>query len=240
MFDDLVENQYVANILNQHPKDNCTRISRAIFIFGAKQLWELHPKAIIDLGALEEIAYESDQAKRKLSPIEEFFDELKTIKENLNKLDKKMANNTKESPKINTKRVVGKENKLKHMAIENSHTPKRIGSSSELEDQIKENGRKNMLIYSEKTKAPEHNLLGNPKAVKLVFEKKEFTKPYQNRIPQPLVITKSNEQNTDIAEKPIVPKIASCRKKQRTTLKRQEPIITPKYLNNVQIGRAHV
>ena len=89
------------------------------------------------------------------------------------------------------------------------------------------------------------------KPVKMVFEKKEFTKPFMHRLPQPIVVTKTREPTkpesqpaTAVKETKTVRKTSSKlqawnkgmkpAQPKLTKRKSQEPVIAPKYLQNVQ------
>lgn len=210
---------YAHSILRLHPKEDWEKVSLALASYGAKQLFQTHPDAIANLAALEQLAYRGAGKTLSAAAVKSFFDELKVIKENLSVLDRKVESTARSKKMCDG--AVDKENLGEERKCVSSMKRLDVGSYSPKNKNLLRDFKENMRGM----KTP------SAKAVKLVFEKKEFTEPYLNRIPQPLVITKSREVDvpTPTAEKANRPL-----RKQRPSLKREEPIIEPKYLKNVQ------
>eukprot|EP00826_Nyctotherus_ovalis_P015962 TRINITY_DN14585_c0_g1_i4.p1 TRINITY_DN14585_c0_g1~~TRINITY_DN14585_c0_g1_i4.p1 ORF type:complete len:279 (-),score=66.70 TRINITY_DN14585_c0_g1_i4:47-883(-) len=220
---------YAHSILKLHPREDWERVSLALASYGAKQLFHTHPDTIANLNTLEQLAYCSARQNLPTTAMKSFFDELKVIKENLSILDKKVE--TTARSKKTRDQLVNKENLSEERKCVSSMKRLDVGSCSPRDKSLLRDFKENMKGM----KTP------SAKAVKLVFEKKEFTEPYLNRIPQPLIITKSKEVD---APAPAIEKTNKPLRKQRPSLeasviynkglKREEPIIEPKYLKNVQ------
>jgi len=86
MFCDFIDNQYVIIILNEHKQQNCLRVARAVFSYGARTLYKQHFHIINNIKALEHIAFGSYKnikasiTEPKKSAMNSFFEELRLIK----------------------------------------------------------------------------------------------------------------------------------------------------------------
>ncbi len=219
---------------------------------------------------------EPDAKVRRSQTIRQCAEELRMIKEGLSRLDEKVrfhggdettapsrSREDKENLGYNHTQPCPSEQPKQHQRVlrdSNRAEPERNLQSS-IPAQ-KENTRScsprrqtrtGACTYSEAAKEARGGYtVADLRPVKMVFEKKEFSQPYVNRFPQPVVVTKIRMESKPVEPQPT----QTVKRTNRSTEKKfkpqpwykgirrmparsgrlrpQEPTIAPKYLQNVQ------
>ena len=235
----LNENPYLLRILNNHPKENWLRLSHAILLYGAKDLYENHSDLILNLNELEKYVYgdypSKNNSKEKIE-LNIFFDELKSIRANIDELNKRMQKTIiipKDRKKIRrqTKRKGDKENKIETNI--NSSIPKQGKTIiTTLEKKMKTTKTRNSMLNCITVREQKRSPFFNSEPVKLVIGKKGTTiKQSFSKSPHSITMPNSIDARSIISDKCTMPvKI----KDKKNSSKKEDQMIAPKYLQNVK------
>ena len=133
MFDEVIKNPHIIRILNYHPVKNWLRVYYVICAYGAKSILKFHPQEISDIDKLEKLAYdfldESEieaLSKKTKNELGKFSEELRSVKEYLSQLDKKVQthfieNKEKNKHKSYNKKLNEKETRVYNTSRENEN-----------------------------------------------------------------------------------------------------------------------